>query len=323
MLTLLIILFLVGLLILVVTIKQPFLQLNGYLIVSLFFVLLVIGLNIFHFTTAIAILVLMLVLIIWLLLGLVGLIRRTPQLLAKLNFKFKLALFIATVWFIIASFFIFLILFNLVNFTAVFLWLIFIPVYFILALLAYYVNSFLLTRSFKSPITNQILLILGAGLFDGKHPGSELKRRLNKAIQLSQLADRVAIIVSGGQGLDEQRSEASAMKEYLIEHQVMAQKITIEDQSKNTWKNLVNSQQIILHHFDDKRSIAVISNQYHLLRVCLYAQKLHFKVEPIGVTSDYQLYPSASIRELISILLLHPYRHCLMAIILAIIISLV
>lgn len=37
MLTLLIILFLVGLLILVVTIKQPFLQLNGYLIVSLFF----------------------------------------------------------------------------------------------------------------------------------------------------------------------------------------------------------------------------------------------------------------------------------------------
>lgn len=322
MLTLLITLLLLGLIILVTTIHQPFIQITGYLFASLFLLLIIIGFNTFHFVTTIATLIFSLVLLLWLLLGLIGLTTQTPQILLKLNFKFKLTLFITTIWFISSVFVMFLELFNLVRLPFYCAWICLIPVYFIVSLLAYYVNTWLLARSNRSSKTSQILLVLGAGLTDGNSPGVELKRRLDKTISINQLDHHISIIVSGGQGPDEQRAEAAAMKDYLIEHHVTEQQIIMEDQSRNTWENLANSQKIINQHLTQQTEITVISNQYHLLRVCLYAKKLNFIVRPNGVRSNRKLYPSASIREWISILLFHPYRHALIAVLYAILIDL-
>ncbi|WEV63322.1 YdcF family protein [Bifidobacterium sp. ESL0732] len=94
------------------------------------------------------------------------------------------------------------------------------------------------------------IIILGAGL-QGTKPTPLLRGRIDKAVDLWNRQERHGLfIVSGGQGADEEISEAEAMKRYLVEESgVPADNIIKEDQSTTTLENLRNSKVIM-----DKRS---------------------------------------------------------------------
>ena len=51
--------------------------------------------------------------------------------------------------------------------------------------------------------------------------------------------------MSGGQGPDEDRTEASVMHDYLEQHGIDATRIIIEDQSTSTYENLVFSKELL------------------------------------------------------------------------------
>lgn len=90
------------------------------------------------------------------------------------------------------------------------------------------------------------IIILGAGL-QGTKPTPLLRGRIDKAVDLWNRQDGHGLfIVSGGQGADEEISEAEAMKRYLIEVRgVPADDIIKEDRSTTTLENLRNSKVIM------------------------------------------------------------------------------
>ncbi|WEV68507.1 YdcF family protein [Bifidobacterium sp. ESL0775] len=90
------------------------------------------------------------------------------------------------------------------------------------------------------------IVVLGAGL-QGTKPTPLLRGRLDKAVDLWRRQDGKGVfIVSGGQGADEEISEAEAMKRYLVEERgVPARCIIEEGRSTTTFENLRNCKVIM------------------------------------------------------------------------------
>ena len=93
----------------------------------------------------------------------------------------------------------------------------------------------------KKPDT---LIVLGAGI-RGDQPSRTLAYRLEAAEKYYRQDPDLLIIVSGGQGSDEQCTEAEVMANQLISWGVPAESIILEDLSTSTEENFVFSSRII------------------------------------------------------------------------------
>ena len=110
------------------------------------------------------------------------------------------------------------------------------------------------------------LMVLGAGL-RGSQISASLQYRLDTAIEYNKLYPDVKIIVSGGQGPDEDISEAKAMKDYLVSHGIDENLIISEDKSTNTYENFLFTKKLLEE--DSNKSditLTVISNNFHMYR---------------------------------------------------------
>lgn len=120
------------------------------------------------------------------------------------------------------------------------------------------------------------IIVLGAAVH-GKTPSRTLKYRLKKAVEYHKQNPNAIIIVSGGQGAQEDISEAEAMKIYLIENDVKSDKIIKEDKSTSTTENFKFSKEILDKHFSSDYSVAFITNEYHILRASLCGKREGFE----------------------------------------------
>jgi len=125
-----------------------------------------------------------------------------------------------------------------------------------------------------SPLYTQIkpdvILVLGCGL-EGTKPNPFLRARLDEAIKVYQNGGVNLIVVSGGKAANEKIAEAEAMKTYLIENQIPQTKIITENQSRDTIENIRNSKNILASF--NYQNLIIISNDYHLRRASIIAQK--------------------------------------------------
>lgn len=146
------------------------------------------------------------------------------------------------------------------------------------------------------------VVVLGAGLRpDGGVPPL-LASRLERGREVWAALDRDAagfrpmLIVSGGKGTDERRSEASAMAAYLVERGFPADRLLLEDASRTTEENLVFSKAIIDGLRPGAR-VTVVTSDFHAFRAALLARRLgiHGQVAGARVAGYYQ--PSALLRE--------------------------
>ena len=121
------------------------------------------------------------------------------------------------------------------------------------------------------------LIVLGAGL-RGSKISTSLLYRLQTAIEYNNLYPNVKIIVSGGQGTDEDMSEALAMKNYLISHGIDENLIISEDKSVNTYENFLFTKELLEKETGkDKFTVTVISNNFHMYRAKFLGKQLGFK----------------------------------------------
>lgn len=146
-----------------------------------------------------------------------------------------------------------------------------------------YVSYFLYTKLYLKLVklgNPDYIIIHGAALINDL-PTPLLKRRLDKGIELFNYYNKKAIIiVSGGKGEDEIISEAEAMRKYLLNKNVPEDKIIEENQSRNTFENLLFSKKIIS---DLNKTVVIVSNEYHILRCVIYAKNIGLSV--VGVPS--------------------------------------
>lgn len=80
-----------------------------------------------------------------------------------------------------------------------------------------------------------VLIVLGCAVRKGQ-PTLTLRNRLDAALAYLEQSPHTTVIVSGGKGPDEALSEAQAMADYLIAHELPRERIILEDQSTSTCK---------------------------------------------------------------------------------------
>jgi len=167
--------------------------------------------------------------------------------------------------------------------------------------LAVVCSSFLIIfgKSDNATLKEDAVIVLGAAVH-GKTPSLTLKRRLDAAVDYHTQNPDALIIVSGGQGAQEDISEAEAMKTYLIEQGVKEDKIIKEDKSTSTNKNFKFSKQILTENFGDDYTACFITNEYHILRASLCAKR-------VGIKAATHLHSNTNLSYLLSGVL----RECL------------
>lgn len=159
------------------------------------------------------------------------------------------------------------------------------------------------------------IIVHGAGL-NGVRPTPLLQGRLDTALRLWNRQGRLPLlIVSGGQGADEEISEAEAMTRYLVgERQVPESSVLLEDKSTTTLENLEFSKQIMDAHSGGARyRCALVTSDYHVFRAAEYAHKVGVPADGVGSHTKGYYWPTAFIREFIAISLAHRWPYLVIA----------
>lgn len=145
------------------------------------------------------------------------------------------------------------------------------------------------------------IIIHGAGLLEGERISKLLSDRLDKAIEVYRKDPTPPkLIPSGGQGADENLSEAEAMKNYLIAHGIPETDILMEVASTTTFENLQYSKRI-LDSAEGRKYTALVTSNYHVYRALRYCRKIGLQCTGIGSHVAFYYWPSALIREFIAI----------------------
>ena len=165
----------------------------------------------------------------------------------------------------------------------------------------------------KPKLDKDFMIILGSKIRSDGTLTPILKGRVDKAIEFSKHQEEVenkelTFIPSGGQGSDEVTSEAEAMKNYLVEQGVNPTNIIIENQSKNTIQNMVNSKKIIDENKKDGK-VAFATTNYHVFRSGVIANSHGIDCEGIGSHTKWYFYANAMIREFIANLFVQKKEH--------------
>lgn len=117
-------------------------------------------------------------------------------------------------------------------------------------------------------MTGRLIIILGYSLANDGSVQPILKSRLDEAISIYQKTD--TLLVCGKQPPKatvptrcEHTTEAEAMKQYLVDHDIPAENILEEDQSATTFGNALFSYLNFLQGAAMYQQIIIISNEFH------------------------------------------------------------
>ena len=106
------------------------------------------------------------------------------------------------------------------------------------------------------------VIVLGAGI-RGTTPTRPLRLRIQTAYDYMMNNPDTILIASGGQGSDEQISEAACIRNTLVEMGLDESRILIEDKSRDTIENIRNSYELIP---DKESEVGIVTNGFHIWR---------------------------------------------------------
>ncbi|WP_202081021.1 YdcF family protein [Caldalkalibacillus salinus] len=167
-------------------------------------------------------------------------------------------------------------------------------------------QDILRTGEEASPVKTDVILVLGAGVWEGG-PSPALVSRTQHAAELYKQGFAPYIIVSGGLG-EHPPTEAEAMQNILVEHDVPREAIILEDRAKNTAQNLAYSYELMEEN--EWSSVLIVTDVFHVKRAKLVAQDLPVEVHASGVKESI-LYQNSALRvryTLREVLALNWYR---------------
>ena len=132
----------------------------------------------------------------------------------------------------------------------------------------------------------------------GMTPGKALRRRLDVTLELMEHYPESITIVSGGQGTDEENTEAAAMRQYLLDHGIAEERIFTEENSRDTIENLRYSIGVIKENGLSDHPLIGVSHYYHAPRIELLAKRfginMHLagyqKFDFAGMTREFMAY---------------------------------
>jgi uncharacterized SAM-binding protein YcdF (DUF218 family) len=117
-----------------------------------------------------------------------------------------------------------------------------------------------------------VVIVLGCGIFPDGRLSLSLKTRLDRAYEYLAAHPDTLCIVTGGQGANEPRSEAEAMRDYLLSQGIAGSRIYTDTKSTSTEENLINAFAIMRKLGLEDSLAAIATNDYHLYRAKLLAE---------------------------------------------------
>ncbi len=117
-----------------------------------------------------------------------------------------------------------------------------------------------------------VYIVFGAKVkADG--PAKTLASRLDAAVDTMLKDSGSVCIVSGGQGPDEPFTEASCMRDYMVERGVSPERIFLEEKASDTRENILYSAELIKQLGFSDRQIICISSETHIPRIRLMCSR--------------------------------------------------
>ena len=148
----------------------------------------------------------------------------------------------------------------------------------------------------------QAIVVLGAGL-NGREVSGTLRRRLDAAYDFACEHPELPVVVTGGQGAGELRTEASAMKEYLIGKGMPEERILLEDKSASTKENFIFAQQVLEENGWGKvTDMAFVTNRFHCYRAVLIAERVGIEASAVPATIGLTAALPCYLREVLAVL---------------------
>lgn len=157
------------------------------------------------------------------------------------------------------------------------------------------ITGLMIRASRRPPDTEAPVVILGCKV-RGTEPSLMLARRLNAAIPYLKEHPDLPVIVCGGQGKDEQISEAACMASYLTAHGIEPERIYQDAASVSTKENLRNALDI-LEAQEWEHSITIVTDGYHQLRASMIAKDLGLRAGAVSAKTSWYLIPTYYVRE--------------------------
>lgn len=146
--------------------------------------------------------------------------------------------------------------------------------------------------------SEKAVIVLGCGI-DGEQVSPKLARRLDKAAEYFAEHPDKPVIVSGGQGAQEDIPESTAMKRYLVSKGVPDDMIIEESKSTSTFENFEFSKHIT-DSLPGGDEIVFVTSRFHIYRASRYATGAGFKAHHIGAAVQFYEIPSNYLREILA-----------------------
>ena len=161
-----------------------------------------------------------------------------------------------------------------------------------------FITSFILTRLYRPKYNQEYIIVLGAGLLNGKEVSPLLASRIQIALdfankQYAKTGHYPWLIFSGGQGGDEKLPEGVAMADYANHHGAQTNQVLIEDQSKTTYENMLFSKKILQEHGLNLAKGLFATSDYHTFRAAGYARLVGLQIDGLGAKTSRFFIPNA------------------------------
>ena len=195
-------------------------------------------------------------------------------------------------------------------------WYIAVVVYVGFNLASYTLQAIIYGRWPRSPHLDAVV-VLGARVH-GKRVTPLLASRVDRGIAVARKSGAKYLVMSGGQGADEEVSEAWAMGQYAEEQAPGEFEILLEDRSRSTDENLRFSKELIARSELETAGeaaakadpeIAVTTSNFHALRTAALARKMKLPWQVYGAPTALYYLPTAFLREFAANMVYHWKLH--------------
>lgn len=160
------------------------------------------------------------------------------------------------------------------------------------------VSSAMIYFSTIAPAEDATVITLGAKVNQGKEPSRALSDRINACYDYLVENPDVKAVLSGGQGDNEDQSEAQCMYDILVKKGIEKDRLIIEDKSSDTDENIRFSYDKIKEN-GCSENIAIATDSYHQLRARIIAGRTikNGSIGAVNANTYLGIFPTYFVRE--------------------------
>ena len=144
------------------------------------------------------------------------------------------------------------------------------------------------------------VIVLGCEVRNGQ-PSQLLRHRIDAAAEYLDAHPQAVCIVSGGQGSNEDMTEASCMQRELIASGVAPERILTEERSTTTQENLAFSQELMERNGLNGK-VLIVSNKFHIYRALLLAKAQGLDADGLPASCEWYMLPPYIFRESLALI---------------------